>query len=157
MPTIEDVQNFLEERGIKVLRFTRPTPTAETAAQAVGCTPAEIAKTVLLLVGGAPVAVVTSGDMKVKSSLLKQALDRTGKVRFPESEEVVRHTGYSPGGVSPFLLPQELPVLIDRSLRRFTLVYPAGGNDHSAVPISFERLMEIARGREVGVCEPVSL
>ena len=59
MPDITDVKRYLAERGIPVWEFDDPTPTAETAARAVGCSAAEIAKTVLFLVGETPVVVVT--------------------------------------------------------------------------------------------------
>ena len=153
MPTIDDVKAFLAARGVEVWEFDVPTPTAETAAAAVGCTPAEIAKTILFLVGGRPAVVVTSGDTRVKGSRLKQALGWTGKVRLPQAEDVLRFTGYAPGGVCPFLLPPDVPVLIDRSLRRFERVYPAAGNDRSAVPLTVDRLVEITGGREADVCE----
>jgi len=152
MPTIADVTEYLAERGIAVREFDVPTPTAATAAAAVGCTPAEIAKTVLLLVGDRPLAVVASGDVRVKSSLLKRATGLSGQVRLPAPEDVERLSGFAPGGVSPFLLPAELPVLVDASLRRFAVVYPAAGNDRSAVPIEVDRLLELTGGREVTVC-----
>lgn len=153
MPTIDDVEGYLAPYGLRVLRFAAPTPTVETAAAAVGCAPAEIAKSMLLLVGGKPLLVVAGGDAKVKSSKLKQAAELSGKVTFPGPEEVQRHTGYLPGGVCPFLLPQELPVLLDLSLRRFDRIYPAAGDDHSAVAISGEQLAELTGGRFVEVCD----
>lgn len=155
MPTIAEVKSYLAARQVAVLEFELPTPCSVSAARAVGCSVAEIAKSMLFIVGGQPVLVVTSGDMKVKSSLLKQALGRSGKVRLPEAEEVRQHTGYAPGGVCPFLLPAELSVLLDRSLRRFATVYPAAGNDFSAVPLSVERLLELSGAIEVEVCEPL--
>ncbi len=115
---------------------------------------AEIAKTLLFLVGGKPVAVVTCGDMKVMSSRLKQAAGLTGKVKLPRVEEVLQHTGYAPGGVCPFLLAPQLPVLLDTSMLRFPQVYAAAGNDYSAVPISFAQLQVITGGLSVEVCEP---
>lgn len=153
MPTSEEAERYLQEKGIVVQRFAEATPTAEAAARAVGCSVAEIAKTILLLVGGQPVAVVTAGDRRVNSSRLKQATALTGKVRFPEPGEVQRLTGYAPGGVSPFLLPPELPLLVDASLRRFAVVYPAAGDDHSAAAVTVEQLLELSGGREVSVCE----
>ncbi|PLX43999.1 MAG: hypothetical protein C0609_06620 [Deltaproteobacteria bacterium] len=152
MPTIEDVKKFLKVEGIPCLEFEEDTPTAETAALAVGCTPAEIAKTVLFIVGGVPVAVVTSGDMKVKGSLLKAETGLKGKVLLPGAKEVFDATGYIPGGVCPFLLPEGLSVIIDSSMRRFDKVYAAGGNDHSAVPITVDRLLEVTGGAEGVVC-----
>jgi len=77
----------------------------------------------------------------------------TGKARLPEAEEVAAHTGYAPGGVCPFLLPVGLKVVVDRSMRRFPRVYAAAGNEHSAVPITVEQLLEITGGVEVAVCE----
>lgn len=152
MPTLEEVKRHLAQHGVEVREFEEPTPTAETAARAVGCSVGEIAKTVLFIVGDSPVAVVTAGDTKVRSGALKRALGKTGKVRLPAAEEVMSLTGYAPGGVCPFLLPPTLPVVVDVSLRRFSIVYPAAGNDHSGVPITVDRLLEVTGGREADVC-----
>lgn len=153
MPTIDDVKRFLRGRGIEVWEFEEPTPNSETAAQAVGCSVGEIAKSILFIVGGTPVVVVTSGDVRVKGSKLKRAVGFTGKVRLPEAEEVMACTGYAPGGVCPFLLPVGLEVVVDSSMRRFPVVYAAAGNEHSAVPLTVDQLLEITGGIEVKVCE----
>lgn len=155
MPSIAEVKTYLAEHQIEVWEYQQPTPTCVTAAAAVGCTAAEIAKTLLFLINGQPVAVVTCGDMKVKSSLLKQAAGLSGKVKLPQAAEVLQHTGYAPGGVCPFLLADELPVLLDLSLQRFPQVYAAAGNNYSAVPISFEQLQKLTGGLPVKVCEPL--
>ncbi len=154
MPDIHAVKNYLAPQGIEVWEYQQPTPTAPAAAAAVGCTVGEIAKTLLFLVGGKPVAVVTCGDMKVNSSRLKQASGLSGKVKLPEAEEVVRFTGYAPGGVCPFLLPEDLPLLLDLSLQRFARVYAAAGNDYSAVPISYLQLEQLTAGRTADLCTP---
>jgi prolyl-tRNA editing enzyme YbaK/EbsC (Cys-tRNA(Pro) deacylase) len=152
MPTIDEVKHFLSSKGIEVLEFAEPTPTSETAALAVGCAVGQIAKTVLFIVGEKPVAVVTSGDLRVKGSALKRALGLSGKVRLPGEEEVFAHTGYRPGGVCPFLLPETLSLVVDSSMRRFLVVYAAAGNDHSAVPVTVDRLLEVTGGIEADVC-----
>lgn len=153
MPTIGEVKDFLAGRGVEVWEFAEPTPTSETAARAVGCSVGEIAKSILFIVGNTPVVVVTCGDLKVRGSRLKQATGLTGKVRLPDSGEVIRFTGYAPGGVCPFLLPREMRVAVDSSMRRFQKVYAAAGNDHSAVPVTVDQLLEITGGEEVEVCE----
>jgi len=152
VPTIDEVRKFLAGHGIPVLEFATPTPTVATAAAAVGCSEGEIAKTILFLVGNKAVAVVAAGDVRVKGPLLKKATGLSGQVRLPQPAEVVHHTGYAAGGVCPFLLPSQLPVLVDSSLRRFGTVYPAAGNDHSAVPLSVDRLLALTGGCEVTVC-----
>ncbi|MCK8600834.1 YbaK/EbsC family protein [Desulfoferrobacter suflitae] len=153
MPTIAEVKSFLATQNIQVMEFQQPTPTSETAAQAVGCSVGEIAKTILFIVGTQPVVVVTCGDLKIKGSRLKQAAQLTGKVRLPQADEVVHYTGYEPGGVCPFLLPPHLTVLIDRSMRRFPRVFAAAGNANSAVPITVDQLLDMTGGLEVEVCE----
>lgn len=153
MPTIDEVKRFLAQHDIEVWEFEEPTPNSEAAARAVGCSVGEIAKSILFVVGSEPLVVVTCGDLKVSASRLKQVAGLKGKVRLPDAEEVVRQTGYAPGGVCPFLLPKERRVLIDGSMRRFPRVYAAAGNDHSAVPITVDQLLEITGGEEVALCQ----
>lgn len=152
MIAVADVQDYLAAEGLTVLRAANPTKDSVSAAAAVGCSVAEIAKSILLLVGNRPVLVVASGDVRVKSGLLKKATGWSGQVRLPAPDEVVRYTGYSPGAVSPFLLPRSLPVLFDRSLQRFATFYPAAGDDRSSVAITLEQLQRLCGGRLVEVC-----
>lgn len=154
MPAITEVKTYLAGHGIEVWEYRQPTPTCLTAAAAVGCSVAEIAKTLLFLVGGQPIVVVTCGDMKVSSSRLKQAAGLSGKVKLPRCEDVLQHTGYAPGGVCPFLLPSALPLLLDQSLQRFPLVYAAAGNDYSAVPVSWAQLLWLTGGQPADLCDP---
>jgi len=151
-----DVKVFLENFGLKVVEYPDETPTVETAAAAVGCSPAEIAKSVLLLVGGRPLVVVAAGDRKVNSSLLKKAAGFSGKVRLPSAEQVEQLTGYPAGGVCPFLLPEGIPVFLDLSLERFSVVYPAAGTRHSAVPVPAHHLEELTGGNWVNVTVPLN-
>jgi prolyl-tRNA editing enzyme YbaK/EbsC (Cys-tRNA(Pro) deacylase) len=149
----EEVQNYLKGEGLEPLNFDQPTPTSSAAAEAIGCSVGEIAKSILMLVGKEPVMVVTSGDSKVKSSRLKRAAGLTGKVKLPDADEVLRFTGFKPGGVSPFLLPETLPVFLDKSLQRFSIVYPAAATSSSGVAMSFSRLEELCGGQVVDVCD----
>ncbi len=154
MATLAELKEYLAGHGIDVREFDEPTATAAAAAAAVGCSVAEIAKTLLFLVGGTPVVVVTCGDMKVKSSRLKQAFGLSGKVKLPQEDDVQRLTGYLPGGVCPFLLPADLPVLLDSSLHRFPIVYAAAGNSHSAVPLSVAQLQQLTGAEITNLCDP---
>ena len=152
MPDIEEVKTYLATRDIEVWKYAQPTPTADLAAIAVGCSADEIAKTLLYYVGDRPLIVVTCGDMKINSSLLKQQTGYSGKVKLPLSDDVKALTGYAPGGVCPFLLPVELPVFLDRSLCRFEKVYAAAGDASSAVPLTANQLEIETSGTWVDVC-----
>jgi len=155
MAALSELKKYLESHNIEVWEYTEPTATAAAAATAVGCTVAEIAKTLLFLVGGTPVAVMTCGDMKVKSSRLKQVSGLSGKVKLPQVDEVLSHTGYAPGGVCPFLLPPDLPLFLDSSLLRFPVVYAAAGNSHSAVPVTVSQLEQLTDGSVADLCAPL--
>lgn len=155
MANLQDVKEFLACHNIEVWEYPEATATAQAAANAVGCRVAEIAKTLLFLVGGKAVAVVTCGDMKVKSSRLKQASGLSGKVKLPQADEVLSYTGYMPGGVCPFLLPEDLPLFLDISLQRFSVVYAAAGNNHSAVPITVAQLQQLTGGGLAQLCDAV--
>ena len=156
MATIAELKEYLADHNIEVWEYAEPTATAAAAAAAVGCSVAEIAKTLLFLVGGTPVVVVTCGDMKVKSSRLKQAFGLSGKVKLPQGDDVETLTGYLPGGVCPFLLPTDLPILLDISLQRFPVVYAAAGNNHSAVPVTVSQLQHLTAADFGDVCDPIT-
>ena len=151
------VQSYLKQQGLVPLNFDQPTPTSMAAADAIGCSVGEIAKSILMLVGKQPVLVIASGDSKIKSSRLKQAAGLSGKVTLPEAEDVLHYTGYKPGGVSPFLLPDELPVFLDKSLLRYSIIYPAAATSCSGVAMTFSRLQEMCGGQVVDVCDVVSM
>jgi prolyl-tRNA editing enzyme YbaK/EbsC (Cys-tRNA(Pro) deacylase) len=62
-------------------------------------------------------------------------------------------TGYAIGGVSPFDLPEDVLVLVDESLGRFEIVYPAAGTPSSMVPMSFQQLLDVSGGRVAPIGE----
>lgn len=148
MEAIERVKRYLDNLPfpVQVIEFAANTHTAELAAEAVGVEVGQIAKT-LLFVGkeaGQAVLVVTSGDKKVDAKKLKKQVGY--KAKFADNEQVQALTGFKPGGVCPFALPQEIPVLLDTSMERFPIVYAAAGSPHSAVPVTLEQLQQITKG-----------
>jgi len=153
MPDFSDVATYLAGFGLEARAFDRPTPTAPAAAEVVGCHVAQIAKTMLVTIGGDPLVVVASGDARLHAPLLKAVVGRGGKVRFCPSEQVMDLLGYPPGGVCPFLLPRELPVLLDVSMQRFERIYPAAGTPASAADIPVAMLEQVCAGRWARVCQ----
>ena len=45
-----------------------------------------------------------------------------------------------------------ITVYLDESLKRFETVYPAAGNDHSAVRLTIAELEDVARGMDGLMC-----
>lgn len=145
---------WLDARGFadRVIVPERSSATVEQAAEALGCEPAHIAKTMAFLVDGRPVLVLCAGDAKVSNAKFKQAFHT--KARFIAANEVETLVGHAPGGVCPFGVNDSVEAFLDESLRRFDYVYPACGDDHSGVKLTPNEL-EAAAGtnRWIDVCK----
>ena len=59
-------------------------------------------------------------------------------------DEVETWIGHAPGGVCPFGVREGVQVYLDESLKQFATVYPAAGDDHSAVKLTIPELEEAA-------------
>ena len=67
-----------------------------------------------------------------------------------------RLIGHAPGGICPFGVPDDVEVYLDESLRQFETVYPAAGNDHSAVRLTISELEQVANAKGwVDVCKEI--
>ena len=66
------------------------------------------------------------------------------KAKMIPFEEVENWIGHAPGGVCPFGIKEGIKVYLDESLKQFDTVYPAAGNDHSAVKLTIAELEEVA-------------
>ena len=145
-----EVRAFFEASGIDktIHRFEDSTHSSELAAQSLGVTVGQIAKTILLLVDDLPVVVVISGDRRVDFRKVKAA--RGGrKVRLAGPEDVAARTGFKVGAVSPVALPEEIPVYMDVSLRRFAQIYPAAGETNNMFVTTPDELLAISRAQEL--------
>lgn len=149
--------DYLSARGYgdRVYTFTVSSATVELAAQALGTEPARIAKSLTFLTGEKAVMVVCAGDVKVNSGKFKQ---RFGvKAKMLTWEQVHEMIGHDVGGVCPFGVEESVEVYLDESLKRFDIVYPACGNDASAVKLTPEELADLSGSRDwVDVCIPMA-
>lgn len=144
----ERVRAFLEARGLHegFVEFDQSTKTAQMAADAMGCELGQIVKSLVFVVEEVPVLALVAGDRRGDTSAIA-ALMGGRDARFADAETVRAATGYAIGGVSPFDLPENLHVLIDDSLARFEIVFPAGGTPSSMVRMTYAQLIELAGGR----------
>lgn len=134
------VYNWLKNKGFedRITEHKETIDTVEHAAQELGCTGAEIAKTLSFIVDGRPVIVVMAGDGRVNSSKFKaQFHTKPSMVPRDRVEELI---GYLPGGVCPFGVDRSIPVWLDVSMRRFEYVHPAAGDEYTSVTLTPEEL-----------------
>lgn len=144
--SIEKVRAYLKELSLddRITEFDVSSATVELAAAALGTDGARIAKTISLHgKDGGCILVVSAGDYKIDNQKFKA---RFGfKPRMLSPDEALSMTGHAVGGVCPFALPEEIPVYLDVSLRRFSTVYPAAGSSNSAVRLSCDELFSASR------------
>ena len=140
-----EVRAYLEAHGVRgeIRTFEESTHNAELAARELGVELGQIANTILLLVDGAPVVVVISGDRRIDFKKVK-ALRGGKKVRLAGPDDVVAHTGFAVGAVAPVALPAGLPVYLDSSLRRYGTVYPAAGETNNMFRTTPDDLLRVS-------------
>ena len=113
-----------------VLEFDQPTASAAQAACAIGCTVAQIAKSLVFAdAEGGPVLVIASGASRIDEAKVGQILKTT--IHRPDADFVKRATGFSIGGVPPVGHPTQLTVVLDQTLQDFEEIWAAGGTPTS--------------------------
>ena len=149
----EKVQDYINslDLDLQIIEFEEgSTKTAQMAADQLGVSVGQIAKSILFIADDDPVLIVTSGDVKVHTGSLKKLLGAKPKMARPE--ECLEITGFSPGGLCPFALKKTIKILIDKSMERFDVVYAAAGTPDTAVPVTIDELLSITQGELVDVC-----
>lgn len=137
---LEQAKKYLTEKGYadRIIELEESSATVQLAAEALGVEPGMIAKTMSFFQGEQPVLILTEGTARIDNRKYKDTFHIKAKmIPFEEVEEII---GHAPGGVCPFGVKEGIKVYLDESLKRFDTVYPAAGNDHSAVRLTIEDL-----------------
>ena len=142
--SLEKAKAYLKEKGYadRVIELEDSSATVQLAAQALGVEPGMIAKTMSFLIGEEAILILTEGTAKVDNRKYKDTFHM--KAKMIPFEEVEGWIGHAPGGVCPFGIKEGIKVYLDESLKQFDTVYPAAGNDHSAVKLTIAELEEVA-------------
>ncbi|MBR0368643.1 MAG: YbaK/EbsC family protein [Clostridia bacterium] len=137
---IDRVKAYFSEYGIadRIREFDVSSATVELAAEAVGCEPCRIAKTLSFMVNRRAVLVVAAGDAKIDNPKYKAQFGTKAKMLAPDEAEAL--VGHAVGGVCPFSVNEGVTVYLDASLKRFPTVFPACGSDNSAIELSIDEL-----------------
>ena len=142
--SLEKAKAYLAEKGYAdhVIELEDSSATVQLAAQALGVEPGMIAKTMSILIGEEAILILTEGTARVDNRKYKDTFHM--KAKMIPFEEVEKWIGHAPGGVCPFGIKEGVKVYLDESLKQFDTVYPAAGNDHSAVKLTIAELEEVA-------------
>lgn len=136
----------------KILEFDVSSATVELAAQAIGCQPKRIGKTLAFMIDDKPILIVVAGDAKIDNSKYKAQF--SNKAKMLKSDDVLDLIGHAIGGVCPFGINNDVTVYLDESLKRFKTVYPACGSSNSAIELTIKELEEYSNYSSwVDVCK----
>lgn len=153
--SIEKAREYLKEfdAAERILEFSSSSATVELAAQAVGCAPERIAKTLsFLLDEDHCMMIVTAGDKKIDNTKFKAQFGC--KAKMLAAEDVERLTGHQIGGVCPFGANASAKIYTDVSLQRFDTIFPAAGSSNSAIELTCDELFRFSRSEAwVDVCK----
>ena len=143
------VQDALRAGGFAnaVQELAVAVKTAAAAAEAVGCTPAQIVKSLVFqrVTSGAPVLVVVSGANRVSEAKLETLLGEP--VRMGPPKFVREVTGYAIGGIPPVGHAQKLDTIVDANLMTLDTLWAAAGHPNSLFELTPDQLMRMTGGR----------
>ena len=139
--------------GFEVLEFEQSTRTAEDAAAAIGCTVAQIAKSMIFRAAKSnrPVLVVTSGSVWVDAKKVAAVLGETVKRADPDF--VRDNTGFAIGGVPPVGHHVDPVVLIDETLLDLEVLWAAAGTPNSVFRLLPDDLVRLTGGTVADIAQ----
>lgn len=149
------LRQALADAGLaaEIRQFPDGTRTAADAAAAIGCTIAQIAKSLIFRRADCdrPVLVVTSGTNRVDAAKVGALLGTD--LSKADARFVRARTGYAIGGVAPLGLTGPVDVVIDRDLAAHTEIWAAAGAPTAVFGITFDALAAATGGQVADVRE----
>ena len=127
----------LEDR---IIELADSSATVELAAQE------HIAKTLSFVDGEGALLILAAGNARIDNGKFKARFGM--KAKMLPADQVEALVGHAVGGVCPFGVNPGVTVYLDESLRRYDVVYPAAGNDHSGVRLSVDELYRASGAKD---------
>ena len=152
-----DLEAYMDANSIPgvILHLETPTPTVETAAEAVASAPEQIVKSILFLVADQPVLTITCGQIYVDRRALA-AVYGVGrkKVKLASPEAVLKETGFEVGAMPPFGHHNPLPTWMDERVLEQPQVYAGGGAENVLLRLSPDDILRASQARVIDLLNP---
>src|SRR5881394_3052075 len=134
----ERVQSALDAAGIaaRVVELAASTRTASEAAAAIGCSVAQIAKSLVFrgARSGEAILVIASGTNRVDEEKIAALVGEP--IAKADADFVRERTGYAIGGIPPAGHASPLRTFIDRDLLQFERIWAAAGTPHAVFELT---------------------
>lgn len=145
----ERVERALAELGIasEIVEFPQGTRTCADAAAAIGCSVAQIAKSVVLRAkhSDRPVVVIASGANRVCERKVAELIGEP--VGRADADFVRAKTGFAIGGVAPVGHAGPVCLLVDRDLLAIDPLWAAAGTPSTVFRVSAAALGALPSAR----------
>ena len=142
------VREYLRSVGVEALVMEMPTTTrtAKEAAKVIGCSVAQIAKSIIFRAArsGRPVLVIASGSNRVNEHRMSELIGEQIEKATPDFVE--ESTGFKIGGVPPVGHSNPIETWIDRDLLQFDIIWAAAGTPFTVFSIRPNQLQSITAG-----------
>jgi prolyl-tRNA editing enzyme YbaK/EbsC (Cys-tRNA(Pro) deacylase) len=147
---VERVTAFLGHAGaeVRVEEFPAGTPTAQEAADAVGCKLDEIVKSLVFECGGRTALAMIPGDRRADAAKIASAMD-ADRAKIAPPARVRELTGFEPGAVAPFPPAKVDRVLIDRHLLLHEHVWVGAGSEMHLARLAPTELVRLSRAEHL--------
>jgi len=149
----EKVQNALTEYGfeLNVTELSSSTRTSQEAADSIGCTVGQIAKSLIFKgkQSQKPILIIASGINRVNEKLFTQYIGE--KLEKADADFVLEQTGFVIGGVPPVGHKNPIDTFIDEDLMQYEEIWAAAGTPHAVFKLTPEILTKITKGTIVKV------
>jgi Cys-tRNA(Pro) deacylase len=132
-------------QAYQVVEFEERTATSAEAAAAIGCSLAQIAKSLVFrAASGKSVLVVASGANRVDEKKVATAIGE--KIGRADPDFVREMTGYAIGGVAPVGHLVAPLVLLDSDLQAFSEIWAAAGTPNAVFKLTPAQLQSLTGG-----------
>lgn len=147
------VQDALDKLGLilQVAELPDSTRTAAAAAQAIGCTVAQIAKSLIFRATNTarPVLVIASGVNRVNENTIATYMgEQIGKA---DADFVRQRTGFVIGGVPPVGHIEALETYLDEDLLQYDEIWAAAGTPHAVFRLTPNELLRATAGKVISI------
>jgi len=147
------VQKALQECGLEaeVMELPQSTRSAKEAAEAVGCSVSQIAKSIVFRTTQSqrPILVIASGPNTINEDRISSLVSEPVKMANPDF--VKSKTGFSIGGVAPVGHLEKPEIFIDEDLFKYKEIWAAAGTPHAVFRLTPQELEKITGGRVISV------
>jgi prolyl-tRNA editing enzyme YbaK/EbsC (Cys-tRNA(Pro) deacylase) len=153
---VDELENYMQEHSIpgQIVRLDVPTPTVESAANAVNTSPDQIIKSILFVVDEQPVLAIASGLSNIDRRAIADLFGVGRKrVKLASAETVLEISGYEVGAMPPFGHRKKLKTLIDPRVLEFPEAYAGGGAENVLVHLNPQDLLQATGGTVLDMLE----